>query len=293
MDIDISDILASVSRPTGVSHPHHTLFDTSVHSDHQQLVRAWTSERCSPSLLPYPTALITRTLSRIQSQIQRIEDLTSSIPDSNLNGYHTNTTDDLSRSKNLNLILSILQTDLGRTQFLLRSYLRQRLGKLTRYSVYYLQLLDRRQSQTQSQSQWQTQTQTANSTEHTGINLLSESEQQFLRHHHSLLTRFYSSSFLDSLPARLRRLDDASGGMGNNMVEGPEAGTAVVVRCLDEVWDNTDEVERGRDGVGGGGGGGGEEGKPTVELRMRRGEVWVVRWGDVKGGVVGGALDLL
>jgi GINS complex subunit 4 len=273
MDIDISDILASVSRPTG---SHHTsLTDTSVHTDHQQLIRAWTSERCTPSLLPYPAPLIARITSRLQLQIQRIEDLTSSMPDSSMNGYAPSTNDELSRSKNLNLILSVLQTDLGRTQFLLRSYLRQRLGKLTTYPVHYLQLLDR-----------QPESQSNQSSTSASAPLLSDSEAHFLRHHQALLSNFYSTSFLDSLPARLRRLDDTSGGMGNNMVDAPDPASAVVVRCLEDFWGNAEEVERGRDGKEG-------EEKASVELRMRRGEVWVVRWGDVRGGVVGGALEVL
>src|ERR1700712_726852 len=79
MDIDISDILADVSRsqtyPTS-SHQYSST-DTDAFTDHQLLTRAWTSERCTPDLLQYPTDLMTRVMSRIQAQISRIEDLAS------------------------------------------------------------------------------------------------------------------------------------------------------------------------------------------------------------------------
>ena len=268
MDVDISDILADVSRPIRDSssrQPQHTPSDTSVHTDHQLLVRQWTSERCSPSLLPYPTELMQRLVSRVAAQIARIEDLTSSVPEGGANGYgygySNSSTGGLAGSKNLNLILSILQTDLSRTQFIVRSLLRQRLSKITKHAMYYL---------TQLSSSESKETQT----------LLSDSEIQFLRHHQALLSNFYDASFLSSFPPKMRRLDDSSGGMGNVMVEGPEMGGAVVVRCLSEGWDNEDDVARG-------------EGEATVELRMTRGQVWVVRWGDIRRGVEGGDLEVL
>jgi hypothetical protein len=52
-----------------------------------------------------------------------------------------------------------------------------------------------------------------------------------------------------------------------------------------------DERERGGQGDGDREGGAGAG--ASVELRMRRGEVWVVRWRDVRGGVERGGLELL
>ena len=45
-------------------------------NDLQSLTRHWVSERCAPELLPYPTELMDRVLSRIASQIATIEDST-------------------------------------------------------------------------------------------------------------------------------------------------------------------------------------------------------------------------
>jgi GINS complex subunit 4 len=59
MDLDISDILASVSAP---SVPAKTL-------DLQALTRAWVNERTSPELLPYPTDLMERAVEGVKSQV--------------------------------------------------------------------------------------------------------------------------------------------------------------------------------------------------------------------------------
>lgn len=59
MDADISDILASVSRP---SVPQSTL-------DLQALTRAWVNERTSPELLPYPAELVDRVMDRVKRQV--------------------------------------------------------------------------------------------------------------------------------------------------------------------------------------------------------------------------------
>lgn len=252
MDVDISDILASFSRPQDLSSSrssHHVGDDTDTFTDHQLLTRAWTSERCAPDLLPYPTELMARIMARVQAQISRIEDLASGMGDGG--------------AQNANLVLSILQTDLSRTQFLVRSLLRQRLAKLTKFAAYYLS----RAVESDTKKQY-----------------LSPAETAFLRHHQALLSDLYDTSFLNAFPAGLRRLDDASGGVP--MVEPPDGGRAVVVRCLSEgVWTNDRDVDESRgddEGVG-----------ASVELSMRRGEVWVVRWRDVRKGVEKGELELL
>ena len=282
MDVDISDILADVSRlPSSYAAGDPTTYSQllsdpqSTHTDFQALIRAWTNERMAPSLLPYPTALMSRTMTRLREQISRIEDLTSD-PTSYEGSFHANGyANTISRGKgggasaqNLNLTLSILQTDLSRTQFLLRSLLRQRLAKLTTHAAFYLGSLD------------------ADTKKH----LLSDDEVRFLRSHQALLSDLYSASFLEALPAGLRRLDDNAG--GDRMVEGPDGLGAVFVRCLGEGWDNEDDGGGAGGGEGDGDGVGGEAMFKTG-LRMRRGEVWVVRWRDVRQGVVAGELELL
>lgn len=71
------------------------------------------------------------------------------------------------------------------------------------------------------------------------------------------------------------------------MDEGPDLGAGVLVRCLAGEWGNEGEVEDGDTGDGEG------EEKATVEVRVERGGVLVGRWRDVKGGVLGGQLEVL
>lgn len=76
MDIDISDILASVTRGhhgaasegiNGISQSD----SASQQSDLQSLTRAWVSERLAPELLPYPTELMERVMRRIRQQVSK------------------------------------------------------------------------------------------------------------------------------------------------------------------------------------------------------------------------------
>jgi GINS complex subunit 4 len=256
MELDISDILAEV-HSSSLS-PQDQLAST-ANLDHQQLTRLWTSERTCPDILPWPTELMQRVMARVQAQIVRIEDLAAGIVPTNMPGHSGSGTS--TGNQNLNLTLSILQTDLSRTQFLVRSLLRQRLAKLTKHAAYYLAQL---------------------SAAETKETLLSPAEAQFLRGHQALLAGLYGASFLEAFPAQLRRLDDMAGGV--SMVEGPEGKASVFVRCLSERWGRSGGGEDEEDDGDGGGGGG---------LRMRRGDVWVVRWEDVKKGVLDGSLELL
>jgi GINS complex subunit 4 len=255
MELDISDILA-VIHSSSLS-PQEQLAST-AHLDHQQLTRLWISERTCPDILPWPTELMQRVMARVQAQITRIEDLAAGIVPTNMPGHSSSGSG--TGNQNLNLTLSILQTDLSRTQFLVRSLLRQRLAKLTKYAAYYLAQL---------------------SAAETKETLLSPAEVEFLRGHQAQLAGLYGASFLEAFPAQLRRLDDTAGGV--SMVEGPEGKASVFVRCLSERWGRSmgEEDEEEDDDNGGGG------------LRMRRGEVWVARWEDMKKGVLSGSLELL
>ncbi|KAF7504393.1 hypothetical protein GJ744_002259 [Endocarpon pusillum] len=240
--MDIDDILADLDRTEPTAKASTAL-------DHQQLTRFWISERAAPDVLRWPTDLMDRVIGRVRQQIELIEDLTAG---AGMTGSGTS-------SSNSNLTLSILQTDLSRTQYIIRSLLRQRLAKLTKYAMHYLTLDDKPA-------------------------LLSPQEQSFLQNHQSLLSNLYGASFLSAFPAQLQRLDDNAGGL--NMVEGPDSKKAVFIRCLAKRWssdplfedyDADDDEEAGESGA----------------LAMRRGQIWVVRWEDVKKGVENGALELL
>ncbi|KAF7130979.1 hypothetical protein CNMCM5793_003914 [Aspergillus hiratsukae] len=219
--MDIDDILASVDR--------HDTSPESAALDHQLLTRFWVAERAVSELLPWPGPLMERMMERVRKQvafpfihplcketqiltnpqIEKIEDLAASS-----DPYTTSTTN----NPTLNLKLSILQTDLARTQFLIRSLLRQRLAKLTKHSMHYLlKVAPPRQSQTQTQTQTQTHTPEDSvpefdPAENPNPAPLSAQEAAFLHAHQTLLAGHFGASFLNSFPAQLRRLDDNAGG---------------------------------------------------------------------------------
>ncbi|KAL9040114.1 MAG: hypothetical protein Q9180_002112, partial [Flavoplaca navasiana] len=107
-----------------------------------------------------------------------------------------------------NFRLIIIQTELERFKFLVRSFLRTRMAKIDKYALYMLR----------------TPTQTAR---------LSASELQYANTHQTLLEAHYRSSFLAQFPTSLQRLDDTAGGI--SMVEQPDTDTAVFVRVLRDI----------------------------------------------------------
>jgi GINS complex subunit 4 len=176
---DIDDILADLD----------TAHAPQESTDLQHLTRSWIAERCAPELLPYPTELMDRVLARIASQISIIEDATG-ISDPRENFRRV-----------------VLETELERFKFLVRSLLRSRIAKIDAFPLHYSTLdVDRKKT------------------------VLSHSETQYLNHHQSLLSQHYTSSFLGGVPAQLQRLDDTAGGI--SMVERPDSEKAVFVRVL-------------------------------------------------------------
>ncbi|KAL1966907.1 hypothetical protein VTN77DRAFT_3651 [Rasamsonia byssochlamydoides] len=264
--MDIDDILADVDREDFTS-PESTALD------HQLLTRLWVAERAVSELLPWPGLLMERMMERVRKQIEIIEDLTAS--------SYNPTGNNASHNPTLNLKLSILQTDLSRTQYLIRSLLRQRLAKLTKHSMHYLLLISPPSTQQTSSSQnqqLQTEDTIPNPSTATDTSPLSREEANFLYSHQTLLASHYGASFLSAFPPQLRRLDDNAG--GTSMVQGPDTKEVVFVRCLvDEVTivvppDETLDVEE-------------------YGTTMRMGEVWVARWEGVKKAWERGEVEVL
>ncbi|EON65478.1 hypothetical protein W97_04716 [Coniosporium apollinis CBS 100218] len=211
--MDIDDILADVS----------TAAEPQESRDLQQLTRAWVAERVAPEVLPWPAGLMDRIEGRIRRQIELVEEQTGNM------------------DPKANFRLIVIQTELERFKFLVRSFLRARIAKIDKYAQHYLSLAAQQPT------------------------LLAPTELQYLQAHIALLSRHYSTSFLSAFPPSLQRLDDTAGGI--SMVDGPDLDTVVFCRVLRDV--GTVRVE-GTD----------------VEMNMRRGDVWVVRWGSIRNAVV-------
>ncbi|RFU28925.1 hypothetical protein B7463_g7405, partial [Scytalidium lignicola] len=92
---------------------------------------------------------------------------------------------------------------------------------------------------------------------------MSETEIAYATRHQALLHSHYLSSFLVSFPQQLQNLNDTAGGI--SMVTGPDEESGVFVRGVAE---NLLVSARGRDADG--------------EVEVRRGEVVIARWADVR-----------
>lgn len=112
-----------------------------------------------------------------------------------------------------NFKLIVIQTELERFKFLVRSFLRARLKKIDAHPLHILS----RHSESVTEP----------------VPLLSPSEYQYLTSHQALLGSHYASSFLGQFPGALQRLDDTTGGI--SMVDRPDEDAAVFVRVLRDV----------------------------------------------------------
>ncbi|KAK2593904.1 GINS complex subunit [Conoideocrella luteorostrata] len=180
--MDIDDILREVD-PTSHSTPPGT-------HDLQALTRRWVAERSAPELLEWPSdGLFERVNERIKAQIEKVEDLTG----------------DMDPKTNFSLI--VIQTELERYKFLVRSYLRVRIAKIDKHTLHYLstQTLQER---------------------------LSPTELAYATRHQALLHNHYLSSFLGSFPQQLQNLNDTAGNI--SMIDAPDLDTAVFIRMLKE-----------------------------------------------------------
>jgi hypothetical protein len=114
--MDIDDILREVD-PSFDSIPQET-------RDLQALTRAWVAERSAPELLPWPAdGLFERVNDKIKNQIEKVEEMTGDM------------------DPKTNFALIVIQTELERYRYLVRSYLRARIAKvgtlLQRYMSWF------------------------------------------------------------------------------------------------------------------------------------------------------------
>ncbi len=104
-----------------------------------------------------------------------------------------------------NFALIVIQTELERYRYLVRSYLRARIAKIDRHTLHYLSTDALRAR-------------------------LSEMELAYATRHQALLHNHYLSSFLSSFPPNLQNLNDTAAGV--TMIETPDLESAVFIRVL-------------------------------------------------------------
>ncbi|KAL7276730.1 GINS complex subunit [Rhizina undulata] len=158
--------------------------------DINDLTRSWIAERTAPEILPFQNSLLERLMERIRQQIELVETQTGN----------------LDPKANFRLIL--IQTELERVKFLVRSYLRARIHKIDTQALYILATPSAR-------------------------NHLSPTELSYLKSHLALLNSHFLASFLRNFPEQLRRLDDTAGGI--SMIEEPDMDGAVFCKVVKDV----------------------------------------------------------
>ncbi|EDO16291.1 hypothetical protein Kpol_1053p28 [Vanderwaltozyma polyspora DSM 70294] len=187
--------------------------------DFAQLMRCWRNERCSPELMPYPHYLMTRILRRIQEQMEHIENISMGFLEESMNqishgsGNVTGDGDDeddefgMGRGNNVinnnnKLPLLCMEAELERVKFVIRSFIRCRLNKIDKYSLYLKQIED-------------------DSMNFLPINeLLSKEEMVYHEKHLSILLKLFNNSILRHMPPELQAINDTEGTL--NMIEEPD-----------------------------------------------------------------------
>ncbi|SCU94203.1 LAME_0F06546g1_1 [Lachancea meyersii CBS 8951] len=228
MNIDIDDILADLDRDTTAvesslisqSHNDTTILGTdgpetekfghfpvpSPVKDFERLMTSWRNERMSPELLPFPHLLMQRTLRRVQEQLEHIECLSMGYLEDTAGV--SNAADSRNGAVTSKLPLLAMEADLERLKFVLRSFLRCRLAKIDKYSLYLRQFNDAGAAVPLDE-------------------LLSRQELGYHERHSTMLLKLLNNSILRHMPPELQAVDDNEGSV--KMVEEPEWSRFVFV----------------------------------------------------------------
>ncbi|CED83575.1 Predicted alpha-helical protein, potentially involved in replication/repair [Phaffia rhodozyma] len=162
-------------------------------SDMKRLMKAWVAERCAPGILKWEDDLVDGLMWRVEQQKEMVSTLLSE--------------DSTSEEEHFKLML--VQTEMERAKFLLRSYLRTRLSKIEKYA------------------QMITITPTVQP-------LLSPLELKHARKFYALVASHFKLSVLDSLPDRMGDLEEVQSD-GLSMVAKPNPTTAVFIYCRRDI----------------------------------------------------------
>lgn len=281
MNIDIDDILAELDRDTTAVERESSSYDDvgnktvggngvsqlgdvekqySVQSskserisDFQKLVTQWRNERMSPELLPYPHELMARTLHRIQERVELIETLSM--------GYLE---DDRESTVDSKLPLLCMEAELERLKFLVRSFIRCRLSKIDKYSIYLRQ-----------------QSELPENPYYGRLDLLmSEEEVKYHMKHSEILLKLFNNSILKHLPEELQAVNDTEGSI--SMVDEPNWHKTVFILVCGGVIDETGTDSKLTTD---------EDGKPCYsviiedlneEIYLLIGAVYVIRYSVIK-----------
>lgn len=150
-----------------------------TNNDIHILTCAWINEKTSPELLPFQNIVLVL-LELCETQTLKIQDLSHD--------------------------RSILELEISRIQYLIKSYLRARLQKIEKYALYY---------------------------ENNESFKLSSQEQIYLKEYLSMTKEYLLESGLETFPNALHGFDDYVGDL--NMITCPNLNASVVCKVLDNI----------------------------------------------------------
>ncbi|WVQ81818.1 hypothetical protein IAT38_003945 [Cryptococcus sp. DSM 104549] len=157
--------------------------------DVKKMGLVWARERGTTDIMPWEEELVESLLDKLEQQGKMVDALRS----------------DPKTSEEEHFKLMLVQTEMERVKYLVRSYVRTRLHKIEKFSHYI----------------------TLNPETHS---LLSASETTHARRYTELLHTHFQHSVLESLPEKMRRMDESFND-GVSMVSQPNLDTPVLIYC--------------------------------------------------------------
>ncbi|KAM5540040.1 hypothetical protein V8D89_006180 [Ganoderma adspersum] len=176
--------------PAGLAHLAVMGQDVAEETAFQQLIRHWMNERHAPDILPGQEMLLGRILDHVRKQSNDVE-LLRADPDS---------------SEEEHFRIMLVQTEIERVKFVVRSYIRTRLHKIEKYARYISSTPDMHER-------------------------LSRAELEHANRYSRLVEYHFKQSVLQSLPEQQRSLEEDIVFMPP-MVPSPDKQRPVIARAL-------------------------------------------------------------
>ncbi|PKI85000.1 GINS complex subunit [Malassezia vespertilionis] len=173
--------------------------DTAQEEPHiLRLAHAWLNERGAPEILAWDFNIVEKVMDQILQQQSILDSLAS----------------DASTSEEEHFRLNLVQLDVERAKWLLRSYLRSRLVKIEKYAAY---IMEHRTEQAR----------------------LSDVELGYAKRYHQLMHDHYTNAVLQFLPETMRSMQDAVPGSApesraGKMAASPNLDTPVFIYCRED-----------------------------------------------------------
>lgn len=168
------------------------------------LTRAWIAERMCPELLPFERNIVEIVVSQIRELINYIDMQSLEISQN-------------PEIPDIKMVLLIVESQLERFKFLVRSYLRTRIAKIDKYLPFY--------ANPENESR------------------LSPSEIEYTQRHLDLLQNLYNTSFFNQWPPQFSDIRDPSN--PDKVVDPPPLDKPVAVKLTNDAAVGGYQMEKG------------------------------------------------